>query len=107
MSRNPPDCHPALTWPTGRYQLAEDGYRGHAQNAAKPNKADYLIGMADGLPRSGAQRVADGVVAFARDGHESPGRDGNGSGCGGAKQANCSRPIGRIAVSIACIANLS
>lgn len=85
MSRNPRDCRPTLTWPTGRYQLAEDGNRRHAQYAAKPNKADYLVGMADGLPRSGAQRMADGVVAFARDGHKSPRGDGNGCSCEGAK----------------------
>lgn len=61
-----------LTWATGRNQLTENGNGRHAQNTAEPYKADYLVGMTDGLPRSRAQRVTDGVVAFARNGHKSP-----------------------------------
>lgn len=96
---------PILTWPTGRNQLAEDGYGRHAQNASEPYKADYLVGMADGLPRSRAQRMTDGVVAFARNGHESPGGDGHGGSCGEGSKAN-NIVAGRLSLSIACIASV-
>lgn len=78
---------PELTWPTGRHQLAKRGNRGHAEQAAQPDDGYYLVGVVDGLPRPGPQRVADGVVALAGYGHQGPGGHGHRGSCGLTKVA--------------------
>jgi len=70
-----------LTGSAGGYQLTEDRYGGHAQNAAQPDEADDLVGVADRLPGSRAERMANGVVALAGYGHQGPGGDGHGGSC--------------------------
>ena len=64
----------SLTLSAGWQQLSKNCYGHHANNAAYPNKADYAIGMIYGLPTSGAQGMANGIVAFTWNGYQRPRR---------------------------------
>lgn len=69
-----------LTWPTGGNQLTEKRNGTHAEDAAQPDAADDLVGVADGLPGAGPQGMADGIVALTGYGHQSPRGDSHRGG---------------------------
>lgn len=71
------------TLAAGGHQLAEDRNGSHAEQAAQPDEGDDLVGVVDRLPGARAERMTDGVVAFAGDGHQGPRGDGDGGGCKG------------------------
>lgn len=51
----------------GGDELAEGGDRQHEEQAAAPDEPDQPVGVAQGLPPPGPQRMADGVVPLHRD----------------------------------------
>lgn len=71
------------TLAAGGHQLAKDRNGSHAEQAAQPDESDDLVGVVDRLPGARAERMTDGVVAFAGDGHQGPRGDGDGGGCKG------------------------
>ncbi len=57
----------------------EHGYRNHQRQGREPGQGNHLVGVGQGLPASGFQRLADSKVAFQRHGdqgeHTNPHRD--------------------------------
>lgn len=82
-----------LTWSAGRHQLAKGGDGRHAHQTAQPDDGDDLIGVVDRLPGARPQRVANGVVALARDGHQCPGGNGHRGSCNELEKQRSYQPI--------------